>query len=192
MPHYGMDVLKAATIFCAHIKYAQDEGDTTYTRLMGFSNKLSDPHPVVNPSENIDTALIATLEQEVNDMEEQERFPITRPESKAAVRNLYNDVKQFHFDLVKKADINLLISEFQKVRNGWDAYRRSYLSEQFLNELELAKGEALPENKAEFDKRLMFWRAFIKETEDTISNIEKLLKDQLAGNQETPLEPTPV
>jgi len=159
---------------------------------MGFSNKLADPNPVANPDENIDTALIATLQQEVDNMEEQERFPITRPESKAAVRTLYNYVKQFHFDLTKKADINLLISEFQKVRNAWDDYRRSYLSEQFLNELELAKSEALPENQPEFDKRLLFWRAFIKEIEDTITNIEKLLRDQLVGNEETPLEPTPV
>lgn len=185
-----MDVLTAATIFC---KYAQDpNADTAYGQLLGLSNKLADPNPVQNPDQNIDTALISTLEQEVNNMEEQEKFPITRPESKSAVRTLYNTVKQFHSNLTKKAELNTLVSDFQKVRNEWDNYRRSYLSEQFVNDLELSKSEAAPENVQDFTLRIEFWRAFIHEADDTILNIEQMLKDQLSGNAETPLEPTPV
>lgn len=200
MSHYGMDVLRAAKLFW---KYAQETG--VKSQLIGLSNKLANPIPVASPDQSIDTSLISTLQQEVNQMDEQERFPISRSESKSAVRNLYNAVKLFHSNLVKPSTAttvptkeqnitktNNLISDFQRVRNEWDNYRRSYLSEYFLNELQLAKSETDVSQQQEFENRFQFWKAFIKATEETITAIEKLLKDQLTGNPETPLEATPV
>lgn len=193
-------VLRVATAFC---KCAQDANAGPMDQLVGLSNKLSDPNAVANPDKTIDSALISTLQQEVDQMEEQERFPITRPESKSAVRNLYNSVKQFHTNLIKdssnvltteenRARMNGLISDFQNVINQWEQYKRSYLGNDFLNELQLAKSEATSELQQEFEDRYQFWKELIDQIDGTIELIDKILKDQLTGNPEEPLEPTPV
>jgi hypothetical protein len=192
-------ILRAATIFYI---FAQDTGPMD--QLIGLSNKLANPTPVPNPDKTIDSSLISTLQQEVDQMETQDRFPITRAESKSAVRNLYNAVKQFHSNLVRdtggvvlttdenRTRMNGLNNDFQNVINQWDQYKRSYLSNDFLNELQLAKSEANPEQQQEFEKRYQFWKELIDQVDGTIGQIDKLLKDQLTGNPETPLEPTPV
>lgn len=208
MRHYGMEaslVLKAATLYYNWVRYAQD---STKDDLVKLSLKLAMERPITDPNEtNIDTdngGLIMTLKQEVDDMEEQERFPITRPESKSAVNTLWNNVKQFHFNLVrppatevetqeqKRAKTNGLVSNFQKVINEWNNYRRSYLNDDFMNELQLAKGEVDATQQPEFDERIRFWNEFIQLTDAVIEQIDAMLKDQLTGNPETPLEPTPV
>jgi hypothetical protein len=189
-----MDVLIAAKAF---YRYAQEASATTavsanYDQLLGLSNKLSATNPPTLLDQNIRSALIATLQQEVDKMELQEQYPITRPESKSAVRNLFNVVKEFHYNLVKKTANSLLISNMQKVRNEWSNYRRSYLSDQFISQLELDKGKAPPERQTDFDKRILFWKALIQQIEETITDLEKLLKDQQTGNPNVPVQPTPV
>lgn len=187
-----MDVFSASRIF---YKNAQDSSAALerLEQLTAFSNKLNAPNGIQNPTaETIDTSLLATLVQEVDNMEEQERFPITRPESKAAAKAMYDISKRFHMMLTNKEDVNALISQFQNVRNAWDNYRRSYLSEQFLNDLQLAKSEASSENQPEFDIRWNFWKELIDQMEGTISGIEKILKDWLTGSPDVALEPEPV
>ena len=195
-----MDILKLlekATIFR---KYAQDPDPKA--QLIGLSNKLSNPVPAP-ADQTIDTALISTLQREVDQTDYQERFPITRPESKSAVRVLYNAVKQFHVNLTKpvtgtptpqenQTKTGNLIADFQRVINEWSNYKRSYLNESFLNELEAAKSTADPSQTQAFNNRLLFWRRIIKQTDETISSIDKILKDQLTGNPDVPLEATPV
>lgn len=198
-----MDIRKVLRVATAFWKCAQDANAGAMDQLVGLSNKLTDPNAVQNPDKTIDSALISTLQQEVDQMDEQERFPITRPESKSAVRNLYNAAKQFHNNLTKDSSnvltveenrtrMNGLNADFQNVINQWEQYRRSYLGEDFLNELQLAKSEATPELQQEFEDRYQFWQALINQIDGTIEQIDKIIKDQLTGNPEDPLEPTPV
>lgn len=198
-----MDIRKVLRVATTFWKCAQDANAGSMDQLVGLSNKLTDPNAVANPDKTIDSALLSTLQQEVDQMEEQERFPITRPESESAVRNLYNAAKQFHTNLTNDSSnvlgveenrtrMNGLNADFQNVINQWEQYRRSYLSEDFLNELQLAKSEATPEVQQEFEDRHQFWQALISQIDGTIEQIDKILKDQLTGNPEEPLEPTPV
>lgn len=193
-------LLKIATIFRKYAQLAQ--GPDPKAQLIGLSNKLSNPVPAP-ADQTIDTALISTLQREVDQTDYQERFPITRPESKSAVRVLYNAVKQFHVNLTKpvtgtptvqenKTKTGNLIADFQRVINEWSNYKRSYLNESFLTELESAKSTADPSQTQAFNNRLLLWRRIIKQIDETISNIDKILKDQLTGNPDVPLEATPV
>lgn len=207
MRHYGMEaslILKTCTLYYNWVRYAQDAGP--YDQLKKLSQKLAMERPITNPNEtNIDTdngGLIATLKQEVDQMEEQERFPITRPESKSDVNTMTNLVRQFDFHFKnpateetqeeKQAKTNRMIADFQKVVNQWNNYRRSYLNDAFLSEMQLAKSEVDPTQQREFDDRIRFWTEFIQVTDSVIEQIDALLQDQLTGNPETPLEPTPV
>lgn len=188
-----MDVSKVRKYASFYYKKAQESASLeAWDTILGLSNKLADPNPVLVPTPEIDQALIATLVQEVNKMEEQERFPITRPESKSGARNLQNLIRPYYFNLVNLKDVNISIPDLQKFRNEWDQYKRSYLNEQFFNELQLAKSEVPQEQQQEFEKRWLFWTKFTKQIEDTLSNLEVMLKDRQVGSGDVAAQPTPV
>lgn len=196
-------MLRACTLYYNWVRYAQNSDP--YDQLKKLSQKLAMERPIANPNEtNIDTdngGLIATLKQEVDNMDEQERFPITRPESKSAVNTLINLVKKFDLHLKTQpkdetkesrlARINTMIGDFQKVINEWNNYRRSYLSNDFLNEMQLAKSEASPEQQQGFDNRIRLWTKFVQLTDSVIEQINTLLKQQLS-NPSSSSETTPV
>lgn len=188
-----MDIFRIRKYAAFYYKKAQESASLeAWNTILGLSNKLADPNPVQVPTPEIDQALIATLVQEVTKMEEQERFPITRPESKSGVRNLQNDVRQYYFNIVNQKDMNVSIPDLQKVRNEWNNYTRSYLNEQFFNELQLAKAEVPQDHQQEFENRWQFWTHFKKEIEDTISNLEVMLKDRQVGSKDVAAQPEPV
>jgi|SRR5690606_16741323 len=188
-----MDISKILKYASWYYKLAQNSANLqAWETILGLSNKLADPNGVANPTPQIDQALIATLVQEVDKMEEQERFPITRPESKSGVRNLQNDVRQYYFNLTNQKDMNVSIPDLQKVRNSWDNYKRSYLNENFFNELQLAKSEVPQEQQQKFEDRWLFWTKFTQQIEDTISNLEMMLKDRLVGSDDVAAQPEPV
>ena len=209
-----MDTLTAATIFYKYAQVAAEGVSPSQTQLLGFSNKLNDPNPHT-PDRTIDTALLATLKQEVDKMDPdtqdpENKYPITRAESKAAANVLQGAGHQFHIDLTKAAGIDILGSDIAKLRSEWDNYHRTYLSEQFLNNIQSDRSKAVEKAKAaeeaaaqnqipyrgktsaetdrEFQERWMFWKEIIEQIEGTISNIEQLIKDQQTGNAEVPLE----
>jgi len=217
MHHYDMDVLTAATIF---FKCAQDPGTgitdpaaakNPKAKIIALSNMLANPNPIANPdATNIRTAYISTLQQEVLKMTEQDTYPISRPESKSAVKVLYNQVKAFHTNLTKpipqtlqqtsdqqRTQVNSLISDFQRVVNAWGNYSSRYLSDDFFGRLQLDKSSADQTTQQDFTNRILFWKELVKRINETVVNINKMLKDMLVGNPNnplatTPLQPTPV
>lgn len=199
MQHYDMaklKVLQAATIYYGWARYAQDTTTTATTNLNQLATKLCSQKPTANPTkDNLkvpNEGLISTLQQEVNAMDLRDEYPISRPEAKAAVRNMVNDCRQFYVDLANTKEINTLTSEFQKIINAWTQFKTSYLSGDFLNQLELDSSKASDDKKDDWQQRLLFWREFIQITDATISQIEKLLKDIATGNSDTELEAEPL
>lgn len=187
-----LKVLKAATIF---YKCAQEaDANSANADLIGWANKLTDPNAVTEPDKtNIDTALLSTLRNEVQDMETQDRYPISRPESKAAAANLFEFGKVFRENLDNAATTesitpDTLNIDIQKLMNAWNQYKTSYLSEDFLNELELAKNEQPTEMQQDWSDRKDFWKEIREQIDVSLSELNALIQDQLTGNAEVPLE----
>lgn len=204
MQYYDMaklKVLQAATLYYHWVRYAQDitttglESDAV-KELNELATKLFSQKPIANPTkDNLkvpNEGLIATLFQEVNAMELRDNYPISRPEAKAAVRTMVNDGRQFYTDLSNSEDIDTLISEFQKIINEWTSFKTSYLSGDFLNQMELDGNSVGDDLKDDYQQRLMFWKEFIQITDATISQVYQMLQDQATGNSETELEAEPL
>lgn len=204
-----MDVLTAATIFYNYTKFAQTQQDYSKSKLIELATTLADPNAIQNPNANtIRTALISTLVQEVNNTTPRETYPITRPESKTDVRNLYGLVKVFYTNLTKSTDqtvqlssaqmktkLTNLISDFQKVSNAWQGYSSKYL-DGMIDQLTMDKAKAGQNQQQDYQNRILFWKEIIKRISETISNIQAELTKQLSGNpnnpEQSPLQSTPV
>jgi hypothetical protein len=204
--HYNMDVLTAATIYYRCV-YAQAQDSKA--QLIELAQMLANPTPIQNPdANNIRTAFMSTLQQEVNNMELQDSYPITRPESKSEVRSMYNLVKTFYENLTKptdqtlqldsaqkKSQISNLMSDFQKVVNAWSDYSSKYF-DGLIDQLNMDKSKADQTQQQDFQNRILFWQALTQRTSKTIQDIQSLLNDQLVGNPnnplQTPLQATPV
>lgn len=188
-----MDVFRIVRYASWYYKQAQESAGTqAWETILGLSNKLADPNAVPNPTPQIDQALVATLLQEVDLMDYQERFPITRPESKSGVRNLQNLVRQYYHNIVNQKDMNISIPDLQNVRNQWDNFKRSYLNEDLFNELQAAKSEVPQSEQQEFENRWNFWKELSDQIEETISNLEIMLKDRQTGSEDVAAQPEPI
>lgn len=196
-----MKVLKAATIYLNWVRYAQNTSTSISTnnsikQLNELATKLFIQKPIQNPTKdnlrNPMQGLFATLYQEVEGMDYREEYPISRPESKAAVRNMVNDGRKFYMDLSNSIELNTLISEFQKIMNEWTSFKTSYLNGDMFNQMEQDKSKATSETSADWEKRRLFWKEILEMIDSIMSQVFNMLKDQSSGNEETPLEAKPV
>ena len=171
-----MDVLMAATVF---LKQAQDPlvpktmGGSPQLKI--FADILANP----TPSDTLSTGLMATLDQKVNRMTENTAWPISSAESKNAVRNMFNAIKQFYTNLQTNKDNNTLVSSFQPVIAQWDSYKNTYYTAAFLN--------ALAPNQTQYQ----FWTKLKQKLDEAISSIARLLKDAQTGVKTPELPITP-
>jgi hypothetical protein len=200
-----MDILTAATIYLRCV-YAQESAQKQMMELAGklCGEKPAQPANSGDPTsylkrENLrdpKKGLLATLYSEVNRQEYQEDFPITRPESKNAARNLVNAGREFYVNLIKLADANVLNSMFQKIINQWNAYKQAYLSGDLFGRMTTEKSTAQQAGDSDavkkWDDRYYFWQDFVEMIDDQVTKIGQLIKDQLSGNSETPLQVEPV
>lgn len=194
-----MKVLQAATIYLRWVRYAQDTTGTESTaikQLNELATKLFIQKPTQNPTKdnlrNPMEGLFATLYQEVNDMDYREEYPISRPESKNAVRTMINDGRKFYIDLANLVDVNTLITEFQKVINEWISFKTSYLNGDMFNQMEQDKSAASSDTADDWEKRRLFWKEILEMIDAVMSQVHNMLKDQSTGNIETQLEAKPI
>jgi hypothetical protein len=194
-----MKVLQAATIYLSWVRYAQDTTGTESTavkQLNELATKLFIQKPTQNPTKdnlrNPMEGLFATLYQEVNDMDYREEYPISRPESKNAVRTMVNDGRKFYVDLANSVDVNTLITEFQKVINEWTSFKTSYLNGDMFNQMEQDKSAASSDTADDWEKRRLFWKEILEMIDAVMSQVYNMLKDQSTGNTETQLEAEPI
>ena len=194
-----MKVLQAATIYLSWVRYAQNTTGTESTavkQLNELATKLFIQKPTQNPTKdnlrNPMEGLFATLYQEVNDMDYREEYPISRPESKNAVRTIVNDGRKFYVDLANSVDVNTLITEFQKVINEWTSFKTSYLNGDMFNQMEQDKSAASSDIADDWEKRRLFWKEILEMIDAVIIQVYNMLKDQSTGNTETQLEAEPI
>lgn len=200
-----MDVLTACTIYWKCV-YAQE---STQQQIMELAGKLCGEKPAqpTNPGDpdsyltredlrDPNEGLLATLYSEVDRQEYQEDFPITRPESKNAARNLVNAGREFYVNLTKLADVNQLNTIFQDIINQWNSYKQTYLSGDFFGQMNASKSEAQQTGNADavrkWEERRLFWKELVDMIDESIMKIEQLINDQLSGNANTPLQIEPV
>jgi hypothetical protein len=178
-----MRVLEAAIIYLGWVRYAQDivTSDNAVKQLNELATKLFIQKPTQNPTKdnlrNPTEGLIATLYQEVDSMDYREEYPISRPESKNAVRTIVNDGRRFYTDLANSSDIDTLISEFQKIQNDWVSFKNSYLNGDFFNQLEIDKGNASSDKADEWENRKLFWKEILELIDSTMSQVDKVDRD---------------
>lgn len=194
-----MKVLQAATIYLSWVRYAQDTTGTESTavkQLNELATKLFIQKPTQNPTKdnlrNPMEGLFATLYQEVDGMDYREEYPISRPESKSAVRTMVNDGRKFYVDLANSVDVNTLITEFQKVINEWTSFKTSYLNGDMFNQMEQDKSAASSDTADDWEKRRLFWKEILEMIDAVMSQVYNMLKDQSTGNTETQLEAEPI
>jgi hypothetical protein len=200
-----MDVLTAATIYWRCV-FAQESAQQ---QMLEIAGKLCGEKPAqpTNPGDSTsylkredlrdpEEGLIATLYSEVDRQEYQEDFPVTRPESKNAARNLVNAGREFYVNLTKLAEANELNTLFQKIVNEWNSYKQTYLSGDFFGRMNTEKSTAQQSGDSDavskWDDRYYFWQDLVEMIDDQITKIDKLIKDQLSGNSDTPLQVEPV
>ncbi len=196
-----MKVLQAATIYLGWVRHAQETitsstDSIAVKQLKELATKLFIQKPTQNPTKdnlkNPMEGLFVTLYQEVDGMDYREEYPISRPESKSAVRTMVNDGRKFYFDLAKSVDVNTLISDFQKVINDWESFKTSYLNNDMLNQMEQDKSAASSDTANDWENRRLFWKEIIEMIDYSMNQVNKMLKDQTTGNEETQLEAEPI
>jgi hypothetical protein len=193
-----MDVLTAA-----HVYWKCSLAQENKNELLLLSKKLCGEKPAlpINPGDptgylkredlrDPNEGLLATLFAEVNRQEYRENFPITRDESKNAARNLLNAGREFHTHVVKLSDKNILNTSFEKLSSQWNAYKQSYLSNDFLGKIMSSKSESQENPKAAtgWNDRYYFWQELSNMISENIDKIGKIVKDQLSGNADNPIE----
>jgi hypothetical protein len=199
-----MKVLQAATIYLSWVRYAQDTTTTTTStstddaikQLNELATKLFIQRPTQKPTKdnlrNPMEGLFATLYQEVDKMDYREEYPISRPESKSAVRTMVNDGRKFYIDLANSIDVSTLLSEFQKVINEWTSFKTSYLNDSMFNQMEQDKSAASADTADDWETRRLFWKQILNIIDSVMTQVYNMLKDQSTGNSETPLESEPI
>lgn len=150
-----MDLLIASNIF---YKYAQTV--KTLDLLKKTSNILAAPY--IN--QNLQSGLIATLENRIKMFPIDPALPISRQDSKDAMRNLYNAIKIYYNSLVTNQEITDTINKFEDVKKQWDNYIKTYFTNEFILSL-----------SSKNQKTYLWWSKLRQKIIDGISSIDKLL-----------------
>jgi hypothetical protein len=190
-----MDVLTATTIYWKCV-FAQEN---IQLQILELAKKLCNDNPAksVNPEsylkredlKNPNQGLLATLYSEVDRQEYQENFPITRPESKNAARNLLNAGREFYINIANLSDQNKLNISLQNIINQWNSYKQTYLSGDFFGKINAEKSNFQnPESYKKWDDRYYFWQDIVDMIDKSILKINDITKEYLSGNSNNPFQ----